>query len=46
MASNYNGLGFQLMTTGEKAGTWGTETNTTWNESKRYFWLYHGRYDR
>ena len=32
MASNYNGLGFQLMTTGEKAGTWGTETNTTWNE--------------
>jgi len=32
MASNYNSLGFQLMTTGEKAGTWGTETNTTWNE--------------
>jgi len=37
MASNYNGLGLQLMTTGEKAGTWGTETNTTWNEVKDTF---------
>ena len=37
MASNYNGLGFQLMTTGEKAGTWGTETNTTWNEVRDTF---------
>ena len=31
MASNYTGLGTQLMTTGEKAGTWGTLTNTNWN---------------
>ena len=30
MASNYTGLGVQLMTTGEKAGTWGTLTNTNW----------------
>ena len=37
MASNYNSLGFQLMTTGEKAGTWGTETNTTWNEVRDTF---------
>ena len=28
MASNYTGLGIQLMTTGENAGTWGTKTNT------------------
>ncbi len=28
MASTYTGLGTQLMTTGEKAGTWGTKTNT------------------
>ncbi len=31
MASTYTGLGTQLMTTGEKAGTWGTLTNTNWN---------------
>jgi len=31
MASNYTGLGVQLMTTGEKAGEWGTLTNTNWN---------------
>jgi hypothetical protein len=31
MSSNYTGLGTQLMTTGEKAGTWGTLTNTNWN---------------
>jgi hypothetical protein len=31
MASTYTGLGIQLMTTGEKAGTWGTLTNTNWN---------------
>jgi len=31
MSSNYTGLGIQLMTTGEKAGTWGTLTNTNWN---------------
>ena len=30
MASNYTPLGVQLMTTGEKAGTWGTLTNTNW----------------
>ena len=31
MSSNYTGLGVQLMTTGEKAGTWGTLTNTNWD---------------
>ena len=31
MASTYTNLGVQLMTTGEKAGTWGTLTNTNWN---------------
>ena len=31
MASNYTALGVQLMTTGEKAGTWGTLTNTNWD---------------
>ena len=31
MASNYTNLGVQLMTTGEKAGTWGTLTNTNWD---------------
>ena len=31
MASTYTGLGVQLLTTGEKAGTWGTLTNTNWN---------------
>ena len=31
MASTYTGLGVQLMTTGEKAGTWGTLTNTNWD---------------
>ena len=31
MASSYNSLGIQLMATGEKAGTWGTLTNTNWN---------------
>ena len=30
MGSNYTPLGVQLMTTGEKAGTWGTLTNTNW----------------
>jgi hypothetical protein len=31
MASNYTVLGVQLMTTGEKAGEWGTLTNTNWD---------------
>ena len=31
MSSNYTALGIQLMTTGEKAGTWGTLTNTNWD---------------
>ena len=35
MASTYTGLGIQLMTTGEKAGTWGTLTNTNWNISEQ-----------
>ena len=30
MASTYTGLGIQKMATGEKAGTWGTLTNTNW----------------
>ena len=30
MASNYTGLGVQLMTTGENAGLWGGYTNTNW----------------
>ena len=35
MASTYTGLGTQLMTTGDKAGTWGTLTNTNWNISEQ-----------
>jgi len=31
MSSTYTDLGIQLMATGEKAGTWGTLTNTNWN---------------
>ena len=31
MGSNYTPLGVLLMTTGEKAGTWGTLTNTNWD---------------
>jgi len=31
MPSTYTGLGTQLMTTGENAGTWGTKTNTNLN---------------
>ena len=31
MSSNFTALGIQLMTTGEKAGTWGTLTNTNWD---------------
>ena len=31
MASNYNAFGFNLMTTGENAGTWGTNTNLNLN---------------
>ena len=31
MPSTYTNLGVQLMATGEKAGTWGTLTNTNWN---------------
>jgi len=31
MASTYTNLGIQKMATGEKAGTWGTLTNTNWD---------------
>jgi hypothetical protein len=31
MPSTYTGLGIQKMATGEKAGTWGTLTNTNWD---------------
>ena len=37
MASTYNSLGYQLMATGENAGTWGTKTNTTLDEVKDTF---------
>jgi len=37
MASTYNSLGYQLMATGENAGSWGTKTNTTLNEIKETF---------
>jgi len=37
MASTYNSLGYQLMATGENAGTWGTKTNVTLNEIKETF---------
>jgi hypothetical protein len=31
MPSSYTNLGIQKMATGEKAGTWGTLTNTNWD---------------
>ena len=37
MASNYNSLGFNLMTTGENAGTWGTNTNLNLNYIRDMF---------
>jgi hypothetical protein len=37
MASTYNSLGYQLMATGEQAGSWGIKTNTTLNEIKETF---------
>ena len=37
MASTYNSLGYQLMATGENAGSWGTKTNTTLDELKETF---------
>ena len=37
MASNYNALGFNLMTTGENAGTWGTNTNLNLNYLRDMF---------
>jgi hypothetical protein len=37
MASTYNSLGYQLMATGENAGSWGTKTNTTLDEIKETF---------
>tara|TARA_R100001594_G_scaffold75294_1_gene110063 strand:- start:295 stop:1509 length:1215 start_codon:yes stop_codon:yes gene_type:complete len=37
MASTYNSLGYQLMATGENAGTWGDKTNTTLDEVKDTF---------
>jgi len=40
MASNYNALGFNLMTTGENAGTWGTNTNLNLNYLRDTFgWI-------
>ena len=40
MASNYNSLGFNLMTTGENAGTWGTNTNLNLNYLRDMFgWI-------
>ena len=37
MASNYNSLGFNLMTTGENAGTWGDNTNFNLNYLRDMF---------
>jgi hypothetical protein len=37
MASTYNSLGYQLMATGEQAGSWGVKTNTTLDEIKETF---------
>ena len=37
MASNYNSLGFNLMTTGENAGTWGDNTNLNLNYLRDMF---------
>ena len=37
MASTYNSLGYQLMATGENAGSWGNKTNTTLNEIQQTF---------
>ena len=37
MASNYNSLGFNLMTTGENAGTWGDNTNFNLNYVRDMF---------
>ena len=37
MASNYNAFGFNLMTTGENAGTWGTNTNLNLNYLRDMF---------
>jgi len=37
MASNYNSLGFNLMTTGENAGSWGTKTNLNLNYIRDMF---------
>ena len=37
MASNYNAFGFNLMTTGENAGTWGTNTNLNLNYLRDLF---------
>jgi len=40
MASNYNALGFNLMTTGENAGTWGDNTNYNLNYLRDMFgWI-------
>ena len=40
MASNYNSLGFNLMTTGENAGSWGTKTNSNLNYLRDMFgWI-------
>ena len=37
MASNYNAFGFNLMTTGENAGTWGDNTNLNLNYIRDMF---------
>jgi len=37
MASNYNAFGFNLMTTGENAGTWGDNTNLNLNYLRDMF---------
>ena len=43
MPSTYNYLGIQKMETGEKAGTWGTLTNTNWDIIQQAASGYHSQ---
>ena len=43
MPSTYNYLGIQKMATGEKAGTWGTLTNTNWDIIQQAASGYHSQ---
>ena len=43
MPSTYTNLGVQKMATGEKAGTWGTLTNTNWDIIQQAASGYHSQ---